>query len=75
MTWWGLRYLNKKNRVKIERATDLETIEHGLGWQLYDFTNFVMQSPATTKDYKIFKQRFYLHPEEIKEIIRKSIGN
>jgi hypothetical protein len=67
--WWGLRYLNKKTHVKIERATDLETIRHGLGWQLYDFTNFIMRSPATKNEYKKSKQKFYLHPDEIMQIL------
>lgn len=69
LVWWSLRYLNRKTHIKIERATDLETIRHGLGWQLYDFTNFIMSSPATKNDYKKSKQRFYLHPEEIMQIV------
>ena len=69
LAWWGLRYLNNKTHRKIERATDLATIRHGLGWQLYDFTNFVMKSPDAKSDYKKSKQKFYLHPEEIMQIL------
>jgi len=71
MIWWGLKYLNKNKRRSIERATDLLTIRHGLGWQLFDFTSFIMNSPQTTATYKRFKSRYYLHPEEIQLAISK----
>ena len=65
MIWWGIKYLNKNKRRSIERSADLTTIRHGLGWQLFDYTTFVMESPAASSGYKKFKSRYYLHPEEI----------
>jgi hypothetical protein len=71
MIWWGVSYINKNKRVTIERSIDLVTIQHGLGWQLYDFSNFVIYSPNTTTGYKIFRQKYYLHPEEIMQQLNR----
>ncbi|MEP6616513.1 MAG: hypothetical protein ABJA57_08040 [Ginsengibacter sp.] len=67
MVWWGVRYTGKTSRIKIERNTDCCTIQHGMGWQLYDFTNAVTLSPAATTRYKLFKEKYYLSPGEIRE--------
>ena len=72
MMIWAIQYLRINQRRKIERSTDGAVIDHQLGWQLYDFTNYVLQSPKTTGSYKNFKLKFYLHPDEIVTRINRS---
>lgn len=62
---WGLGYLSSKNRKRIERYTDETEINHGLGWQLHEWTNIILESPKTTARYKKMKQTYYLQPKEI----------
>lgn len=66
---WALRYLNKNHQREIERQIDLATIHHGLGWQLYDWTNTIMSNPALSIKYKEMRHRNYLRAEEIREEI------
>lgn len=74
-TLWGIldfafRYLNKKKKAFFEKSIDLATIERGLGWQLYDWADFSMYKNTTaTKEYMQFKQKIYLKPNEIIEIM------
>jgi hypothetical protein len=69
--WWGVRYLlSKKKHRELERATDQATIDHGLGWQLFDWNNFAITSLLTSEKYRRVKRAFYLSPEEIEEQLR-----
>lgn len=67
----GMMYLNKEFRKKFERATDVETIERGLGKELYQWSLFLQevkaQYPEISKTKFIFEDR-YLSPEEIKHL-------
>jgi len=70
MALWGIKYVNKKNKIKIERKTDISTIKHGLGWQLYDFIDFVLNYSTANDTYKNFKKKNYLQLNEILQFIK-----
>lgn len=72
MIWWGLTYLEKNHRIKKERQTDMATIQHGLGWQLYDFTYFVLSDSSVNNRYRKFKEKNYFHPEEISQLLKEN---
>lgn len=54
-----------------EKSIDLLTIQRGLGWQLYDWSYFVLYQSKASKEYKNFKKNTYLTPNEIKAEIKK----
>ena len=58
-------YGSKKNKELFEKEIDLMTIKKGLGWQLYDWSFYVLNHSIATKDYKDFKEQIYLEPKEI----------
>ena len=47
------------------------TIKRGLGWQLYNWSFYVLYESDAKLEYKEFKKTIYLEPEEISEIINK----
>jgi hypothetical protein len=55
----------------LERKTDLIVIERGLGLQLFDFSDYVINHSDACDQYKKFKMKYYYKPEEIKEAIAK----
>lgn len=71
IAFWGIKYLLKKGEVRIENNTDIITIKHGLGYQLYDFVDFVLNRSSANENYKTFKKKNYLSPEQILESIKK----
>ena len=72
MVWWGINYLSKKHMIKIERETDISTIAHGLGIELYSFVDFVLNSSSANENYKKFKRLHYLSPAEIMEMVKNT---
>ena len=66
-----LAYSHSKSKETYEKEIDVETIKRGLGWQLFDWANFIMYQSNAKKKYKIFKKKFYLEPEEIVSEIKK----
>lgn len=63
----ALFYSFKKSKKKFENRIDVLTIERGLGWQLYDWSYFVLNKSCATEKYKLFKKMIYLTPEQIIE--------
>ncbi len=62
----GLYYMMFKNYHKeMERATDLDVINRGLGKQLHDFADYVINKSNASTEYKSFKLNNYLSPKEI----------
>jgi hypothetical protein len=61
----GVRYLGKKYRRNMERQTDSTAIARGCGWQLYHFSWFVIYKADITEDYRNYKLKYYMTPEEI----------
>lgn len=67
----GWKYYHyEKFHQKMERDTDFEVIKRGLGRQLYDFTDYVINKSNASDDYKSFKKNFYFNPSEIDEAIQ-----
>lgn len=67
----GVEYANKKNRSDVEKRVDKLTIKRGLGWQLWDWSDFVLNRSKATIEYKFYKKKTYLSPEEIKNEMQK----
>ena len=72
MIRWGANYLFEKDIAKIEKDADKMVIEHGLGWQLYHWADFVLNHSASNKHYLKIRKERYLSPNEIKEYISKA---
>ena len=56
--------LSKSYRTSYEGKTDDIVINRGFGWQVYDFTNYIMNHSTASKKYKKFKVRHYKSPNE-----------
>ena len=63
LIFFGFKYLFMQKNI--ERYTDKITIEHNLGLQLHELTDFIMRNPDTSEDYLKFKRNNYLNCEEI----------
>ena len=63
LIFFGVKYLFMQKNI--ERYTDKITIEHNLGRQLYELTDFIMKNPDVSEDYLKFKRNNYLNCEEI----------
>ncbi|HUS00787.1 MAG TPA: hypothetical protein VMY77_03630, partial [Chitinophagaceae bacterium] len=68
----GITYLFKRGRMNIERKTDISTIQHGLGMELYYFVDFVLNHSTANSQYKKFKRLNYLTPAEILALTKSS---
>ncbi|MEY3236508.1 MAG: hypothetical protein RI883_609 [Bacteroidota bacterium] len=66
----GISYSNKTSKAKFEKEIDLQTIKKGLGWQLYDWSNYVQNESNATGKYKQFKYNTYMTPLEILKVIQ-----
>jgi hypothetical protein len=56
----GLQYKKGKIKQEVEQITDKSTLEHKLGWQLYDFAVQCENLPNTFMAYKENKKTNYL---------------
>ena len=65
----GIGYIFKNYRIRLEAEIDCITIEHCLGWQLYDFCDYILNRSNAPEGYKAYKRQIYYVPQEIKEII------
>ncbi len=68
-------YTNKKGKEKYEKEIDLMTINRNLGWQLYDWSFYILNESNATAKYKKFKREIYLEPSEILELIERRNSN
>tara|TARA_R110002072_G_scaffold166080_1_gene319312 strand:+ start:25779 stop:26447 length:669 start_codon:yes stop_codon:yes gene_type:complete len=62
-------YSSKKSKEKFEKEIDKLTIDKGLGWQLYDWSFYVLNKSKGTEKYKKFKRLIYLEPCEINDFL------
>ena len=65
----GFEYLSVEKKKKFEKFIDSLTIRNGLGWQLYDWEDFVLNKSNASSKYKDFKRSSYLTPLQIEAII------
>ena len=65
----GVNYATGNYPPEFEKSIDKLTIQRGLGWQLFDWADFVLNKSKASKEYKEFKRKSYLTPEEIKKQI------
>ncbi len=64
----GLKYVvNPKFVIQMEKNTDYCTIDHGLGFQLADFTRNLLTKATISESYRERKKKNYLSPEEIEQ--------
>lgn len=61
----GIGYLNPRYKRKLEHKIDGVTIQHGLGWQLYDWARYSMDETYSTPKYVRFKKKIYMGPDKI----------
>ncbi len=71
MVWWGLSYLVVKQRIRIEIKADVITIDHGLGWQLLSWTDFILNHSTANRRYLKMKRSKYLSTSEIIRFTKK----
>jgi hypothetical protein len=74
----GICYMFPGFRQKFEKETDVRTISHGLGKQLYAWSTFrennLKEYPKIKTTRFVFEDR-YLKPHEIDTILRKESNN
>lgn len=61
----GLKYTSQKKKREYERSIDIMTIEHGLGYALYEGMEYVYGHKKLSKSYKKNLQENYLSLDEI----------
>jgi len=61
----GIQYLNANSKTKFEREIDALAIQAGYGYYLYNWSSFIQLNPSISNDYKEYKLRTYMSPEEI----------
>ena len=67
----GIGYASKKFRARFEKETDRITIDHGLGWQIHNFTDLAVNQLRVTRKYREYKKDIYMQPEAIVEYIQE----
>lgn len=71
----GIAYvLSSSYRKAFEANVDNITIEHGLGWQLHAFADFVFNDARISKSYQSFKESNYPSPQRYEEWLKEYPG-
>jgi len=65
----GIGYMFVSYRRKMEKNTDLEAIRHGLGWQLYDYKDFLFNHSGVDRKYLKKISKVYLNEKEFKALL------
>jgi hypothetical protein len=65
-----INYLNVSFSQKFEFEADIIAIKHGLGWQVYDFANYILNNANLNKIYKNKKLRDYYSEKDILEFLK-----
>jgi hypothetical protein len=65
----GLGYIFITGRKKTEKRVDCIAIQHGLGTDLMEFSNYIFNSPNVPETYKKYKRKVYNSPDELKNVI------
>ena len=67
----GIGYLFHGWRQNFEHSIDIIAIEHGFVWQLYEYSDFILNKSNASDKYKEYKRENYFSPEEILEENKK----
>ncbi|NQU84823.1 MAG: hypothetical protein HQ541_03600 [Mariniphaga sp.] len=65
----GIGYLFPKYRRNLEEQIDRITIEHGLGYQVKNFSDFVVNHSNASEKYLKYKLKYYFTPAQIMSVI------
>lgn len=68
----GLLYFLGSFRASMEKGTDRRTIEHGLGWQLLEYAEYVREVSGSNKRQIDFMDKYYMNPDEIRKVMDHS---
>ncbi len=69
LLFFGIKYVICTR--KVEKQTDLKTIEHGLGDELLEYNEYIMENKFVTEKYLRKRARNYMKPDKIKKTKRK----
>lgn len=64
-------YTNKKGKRRYEGEIDRMTVVKGLGWQLFDWEDYVLNKSNAKAKYKAYKRAVYYSPDEVITIIEE----
>ncbi len=65
-----LSYLTTDFSKKVEFEADIIAIKHGLGWQVYDFVNYILNNANLDKIYRNKKLKDYFSEKDILEFMK-----
>ena len=66
----AFNYIYKDYRANFEKDTDKRAINHGLGWQLYDYSIYSRSLPNMTDENIEWINQFYMNGESIINYMR-----
>ena len=65
----GVGYLFHPFRKKLERKIDEITVAHGLGYQVAEFSKYVLDDAHVSDKYKKYKQKIYYKPGQLSTLM------
>ena len=71
----GIAYMFSKWRQKFEFSIDKIAIQHGFVWQLYDFSDFILNKSFASEKYKKYKHKHYMTPNQILKYHNDIVNN
>ena len=71
----GIAYMFGNWRRKFEYSIDQIAIQHGFVWQLYDFSDFILNKSFASEKYKKYKRENYMSPNQILKYHNDIINN
>ena len=66
-------FVSRKFREKFEKENDRETISRDFGWQVHNFTSYLLNDAGISAKYRKYKERVYYTPDELQEIIESEL--
>lgn len=65
----GFKYLFPSYRRKMEQYTDRLTLDHGLGYQLFDWADYVFNRSNCGEVYRKYKMKYYYDDKELLQLM------
>lgn len=66
---YGVRYIFKDSRKKLEARTDRIAVNRGFGWQLLAFKKHLRTEAELSPSYKAFKKEVYLSHQDLRGLL------